>query len=309
MSTAALRKYRSGSERWTHRRQESFYGMLFAAPAILGFLLFAVGPMIASFVISFTDWSLLSDPNWVGFNNYRKIFDDELIKVSLTNTGKYALMAVPTGLAASLFIALLLNHIRTGQRFFLMILYLPSIMPIVPVMMVWLWLLEPNFGLINMALDRVGIGPMGWFSDPDQVLPSLVLMSLWGAGGSAVIFLSSLRGIPQTLYDAAMIDGAGGWACFRRITIPMLSPVIFFNLVMGLIGALQTFTQSYLIGGGRYNSGLLYNLYLYQKAFSYGQMGYAAAMAWILFVIIMLLTALVFRSSGFWVFYEGLRRE
>lgn len=294
---------------WTMRRREALFGMIFAAPAVLGFFLFALGPMVASFFISFTDWSLLSEAHWVGLANYRELFRDELIKTSLQNTAEYALMAVPAGLSASLFVALLLNHVRYGQRLFLSILYLPSIMPIVPVMMVWLWLLDPNFGLVNMALDQVGIAPLGWFSDPDMVLPSLVFMSLWGAGGGAVIFLASLRGIPQTLYDAAMVDGAGARACFRHITLPMLSPVIFFNLVMGLIGALQTFTQSYLIGGGRYNSGLLYNLYLYQKAFSYGEMGYAAAMAWVLFVITMVLTALVFRSSSLWVFYEGLRQE
>ncbi len=294
---------------WTMRRREAFYGILFAAPAILGFILFAFGPMLASFFISFTNWSLLSKAHWVGLENYRKLLTDDLIALSLKNTIEYSLMAIPSGLGASLFIALLLNHVRYGQRLFLSILYLPSIMPIVPVMMVWLWLLEPNFGLVNMALDKVGIAPLGWFSDPDMVLPSLVFMSLWGAGGGAVIFLASLRGIPQTLYDAAMVDGAGAWACFRSITLPMLSPVIFFNLVMGLIGALQTFAQSYLIGGGRYNSGLLYNLYLYQKAFSYGEMGYAAAMAWVLFVITMALTALVFRSSSLWVFYEGLRQE
>lgn len=294
---------------WTMRRREALFGMIFAAPAVLGFFLFALGPMVASFFISFTDWSLLSDAHWVGLANYRELFQDELIKMSLQNTAEYAVMAVPAGLGGSLFVALLLNHVRYGQRLFLSVLYLPSIMPIVPVMMVWLWLLDPNFGLVNMALDKVGIAPLGWFSDPDMVLPSLVFMSLWGAGGGAVIFLASLRGIPQEFYDAAMVDGAGARACFRHITLPMLSPVIFFNLVMGLIGALQTFTQSYLIGGGRYNSGLLYNLYLYQKAFSYGEMGYAAAMAWVLFVIIMVLTALVFRSSGLWVFYEGLRQE
>lgn len=289
----------------TLARREARFGLLFAAPAILGFLLFSFGPMLASLGISLTNWSLLSAPEWVGLENYQRLGSDPLISLSLGNTASYALLAVPSGLIASLLIAILLNQKVKGQRLFLLAFYLPSILPAVSVIVVWLWLLEPNFGLVNSALHSIGLPTVKWFNDPSTVIPSFVIMSLWGAGGGAVIFLASLQGVPQELFDAAMVDGAGKWRCFRHITLPMISPVIFFNLVTGIIGALQTFTQGYLIGGGRNNAGLFYNLYLYQSAFSRGEMGYAAAMAWLLFIIIAILTLLVFRSSGLWVFYES----
>ncbi|MBK8021951.1 MAG: sugar ABC transporter permease [Chloroflexi bacterium] len=295
----------SRPEGWSLAKREAFYGILFAMPAILGFLIFSFGPMLASLGISFTNWSLLSAPGWVGTENYQRLATDPLIGQSLGNTTRYALLAVPIGLIASLLIAVLLNQKVKGQRLFLLMFYLPSILPAVSVIVVWLWLLEPNFGLVNTALHSLGLPTLRWFSDPSTVIPSFVLMSLWGAGGGAVIFLASLQGVSQDLYDAAMVDGAGRLRCFRHITLPMISPVIFFNLVTGTIGALQTFTQGYLIGGGRDNSALFYNLYLYQSAFRQGEMGYAAAMAWLLFILIMILTALVFRSSGLWVFYES----
>jgi multiple sugar transport system permease protein len=293
----------------TLARQEAIFGILFAVPAILGLLLFSVGPMLASLGISFTNWSLLSAPEWVGIENYQTMAADPLVGLSLGNTAKYALMAIPVGLIASLMVAVLLNQKVKGQRLFLLAFYLPSILPAVAVTVVWLWLLDPNFGLVNLGLHTLGLPTLGWFSDPNLVMPSFVLMSLWGAGGGAVIFLASLQGVPRELYDAAMVDGAGNWRCFRHITLPMISPVIFFSLITGTIGALQTFTQGYLIGGGRDNAALFYNLYLYNNAFQQGNMGYAAALAWLLFIIILLLTVLIFRSSGLWVFYEGRARE
>lgn len=293
----------------TLARQEAIFGFLFAAPAILGLLLFSFGPMLASLGISFTNWSLLSPPEWIGIENYQKMIGDPLVGLSLGNTAKYALMAIPVGLIASLLVAILLNQKVKGQRLFLLAFYLPSILPVVAVTVVWLWLLDPNFGLVNMGLHSLGLPTLGWFSDPNLVMPSFVLMSLWGAGGGAVIFLASLQGVPRELYDAAMVDGAGNWRCFRHITLPMISPVIFFSLITGTIGALQTFTQGYLIGGGRDNAGLFYNLYLYNNAFQQGNMGYAAALAWLLFIIILLLTLLIFRSSGLWVFYESRSKE
>ncbi len=293
----------------TLARREAIFGILFAAPAILGLLIFSVGPMLASLGISFTNWSPLSTPEWTGIDNYREMLADPLVAQSLGNTAKYALMAIPMGLIAALAIALLLNQKVKAQRFFLLAFYLPSILPAVAVTVVWLWMLDPNFGLVNLGLHSLGLPTLGWLSDPDLVMPSFVIMSLWGAGGGAVIFLASLQGVPRELYDAAMVDGAGAWRCFRHITLPMISPVIFFNLITGTIGALQTFTQGYLIGGGRDNAGLFYNLYLYNNAFKQGNMGYAAALAWLLFVIILLLTLLIFRSSGFWVFYESRNSE
>ncbi|MCC6805022.1 MAG: sugar ABC transporter permease [Anaerolineae bacterium] len=290
-------------------RQETIFGILFAMPAILGLLLFSVGPILASFGISFTNWSLLAAPEWVGIENYQKMLSDPLVGLSLGNTAKYALMAIPIGLIASLSVAILLNQKVRGQRVFMLAFYLPSILPAVAVTVVWLWLLDPNFGLVNLGLHSLGLPTLGWLSDPNLVMPSFVLMSVWGAGGGAIIFLASLQGVPRELYDAAMVDGAGNWKCFRHITLPMISPVIFFSLITGTIGALQTFTQGYLIGGGRDNAGLFYNLYLYNKAFQQGNMGYAAALAWLLFVIILLLTLLIFRSSSLWVFYESRARE
>lgn len=293
----------------TLAHQEAIYGVLFAMPAILGLLLFSVGPIVASLGISFTNWSLLGAPEWVGIENYGKLLSDPMVGLSLGNTAKYALMAIPVGLIASLSVAVLLNQKVRGQRFFLLAFYLPSILPAVAVTVVWLWLLDPNFGLVNLGLHSLGLPTLGWLSDPNLVMPSFVLMSLWGAGGGAIIFLASLQGVPRDLYDAAMVDGANNWRLFRHITLPMISPVIFFSLITGTIGALQTFTQGYLIGGGRDNAGLFYNLYLYNNAFQQGNMGYASALAWLLFVIILLLTLLIFRSSGIWVFYESRSRE
>lgn len=286
-------------------REETITGVLFAAPAILGFVIFAFGPMVASLFISFTDWSLTKAPNWVGLDNYQRLFTDPKVLLSLGTTFKFGLLSVPLSLLTGLAIATLLNQKIKGQRFFLTLFYFPSILPIVAVMVTFLWIMQPEFGLLNYVLAQFGLPPQNWLSSADMVIPSLVIMSLWGAGGNAVIFLAALQGIPQELYEAAMIDGAGDLNKFRFVTIPLLSPVIFFLLVLGVIGALQTFTQAFLLKGGSDDSALFFNYYLWQNAFSNGRMGFASAMAWLLFGVTMILTALVFRSSALWVFYEN----
>ena len=291
------------------RRAETLTGILFALPAILGFLIFAIGPMIASLIISFTDWSLTKSPNWVQLQNYQRLFSDPKVLQSLGNTLKFGLLSVPLGMAASLGIAVLLNQKLKGQRFFLTLFYFPSILPLAAVLVTFLWVMQPEFGLLNYVLSQLGLPPQDWLGNKDMVIPSLVIMSLWGAGGGSVIFLAALQGIPQDYYEAAMIDGAGELQKFRHITLPLLSPVIFFQLVLGMIAALQAFTQAFLLRGGAGGSALFFNYYLYQNAFQNGRMGFASAMAWMLFGLTLILTLLVFRSSALWVFYENQSRR
>ena len=289
-------------------RQEALVGFLFALPAILGFIIFALAPMVASLVISFTNWSLLKAPEWVGLQNYVNMSLDDKILLSLKNTFLYGIIAVPLSIITSFSIALLLNQKIRGQRFFLTLFYFPSILPIAAVMVTFIWVLQNDYGLLNYLLRQANLPTQNWLGNQNTVIPSLVLMSIWGAGGGAVIFLAALQGIPKSLYEAAMVDGAGQVASFRYITLPMISPVIFFQLVMGVIGALQTFTQAYLLKGGG-GAALFFNYYLYLNAFQNGKMGYASAMAWLLFAITMVLTVLVFRSSALWVFYEDQSRK
>jgi len=288
----------------TQRRSEATMGILFALPAILGFLIFALGPMIAAMAISFTDWSLIRSPEWVGLDNYERLFTDPNIRTSLVATFKFGFLSVPVSLIAALMIAVLLNQKIKGQRFFLTLFYFPSILPMAAVLVTFLWVMQPDFGLLNYLLVQVGLPPQEWLGSADMVIPSLVLMSVWGAGGGAVIFLAALQGIPDSFYEAAEIDGAGSLAKFRHVTLPLVSPIIFFQLVLGVVGALQVFTQAYLLDGGAGDAALFFNFYLYQNAFEHGRMGFASAMAWLLFGITLILTLLVFRSSALWVFYE-----
>jgi len=294
---------------FTLAQRETIAGTLFALPAILGFLIFSLGPMIASVVISFTDWSLTKSPTWLGTDNYQRMFSDPKVMQSLMTTLKFGLMSVPLGLLISLSIALLLNQKIVGRRLFLTLFYFPSILPMAAVLITFLWVLQPDFGLLNYLLSRIGVQGQNWMGNKDTVLPSLVMLSAWGAGGGSVIFLAALQGIPSDYYEAAGLDGAGNWGRFRFITLPLISPVIFFQLVLGMIGALQVFTQAYMIRGGPNDAALFFNYYLYQNAFNSGRMGYASALAWLLFAITMILTVAAFRSSALWVFYEDQSRK
>ena len=289
-------------------RRQAIEGYLCIAPWLIGFLALTLGPMVFSFIISLSRWDLISAPRFVGLGNYSAIFaDDFRFRQSLWVTARYAALALPLGMAGSLGVAMLLNLNLKGMRVFRSIFYIPAILPGVAVTMLWMWILKPQGGVLNYFLGLSHVSPKPWLSDPNWALPAFVIMSLWGIGGGMIIYLAGLQSVPTQLYEAAEIDGAGSWKKFWTITLPMISPTILFNLVMGIIGSFQVFTASYIMtpGGGPGYSTLFYVLYLYQKAFRYLQMGYASALAWILFVIILALTLIVFRTSARWVYYEA----
>ena len=289
------------------RMSREAWGFLFICPWLLGFLLFTAGPMVASLVLSFYKYDLHS-LTWVGTKNYQVLLTrDPLFWKSLANTAIYVLFSVPLGLTGSLLLALLLNQRLRGIAFFRTAFYLPSLVPAVASALVWAWVFHPEAGLLNYALARVGIEGPKWLHDPKTALASLILMSLWGIGGGRmIIFLAGLQGISDELYEAASLDGARGWTTFRHITLPMLSPTLFFNLVLGVIGSFQVFTSAYVMtNGGPNNATMMYVLYLYNNAFRYFKMGKASAMAWILVAVLLVFTVIQFRSAAKWVYYEG----
>ena len=282
-------------------------GYLFIAPWLLGFLIFTVGPLLASFFFSFTRYDLLSKPVWIGVSNYKSLLtDDPLFWKSLWVTLRYGLVAVPLGTACAVILALFLNLNVKGIAIFRTIFFLPSIVPTVASSMVFIWLLNPQIGLINGILRNLGIVGPAWLNDARWAPWTLVFLALWGVGGSMVIYLAGLKDIPTYLYEAAIIDGASTFRRMWQITLPMLTPVIFFNVVMGVIGAFQYFTQAYILTqGGPEESTTFYALYLFNRAWRYLDMGYASAMAWILFVIVIGVTTLLFRTQSKWVHYGG----
>lgn len=290
--------------------QRHLEGWLFASPWIIGFLLWTLGPMLASLGLSFTEWDLLSPPQWVGLRNFEELFADALVWKSLTVTTIYAIVSVPLHLIFGLGLAMLLNRPIRGVRIYRTLLYLPAVLSGVAVALLWRWLLSADFGMVNLLLSYIGIRGPSWLGDERWALMSLMLMSLWGVGAGTIIYLAGLQGIPSDLYEAAEVDGAQGWARFRHITLPMMTPVLFFQLVVGIIAALQTFTQAFIItNGGPNNATLFLLLYLYRNAFQYFRMGYASALAWVLFLYILVLTLIVFRWSAVWVYYEGEKRK
>jgi multiple sugar transport system permease protein len=295
--------------RWWQRPKTmdavSFYA--YTSPWIFGFLVFTLGPMLASIYFSLTEWNMLSAPRFVGLANFSKLLTtDKVFYHSLWVTAYYTFGSVPLGMVAGLLIALLMNAKVRGITVFRTIYYLPSLVSGVAVALLWRWVFNPQMGVINGLLWQVGIKGPGWVFSQDWVIPSFIIMSLWGVGGSMIIYLASLQGVPSELYEAANIDGAGSWRRFLSITLPMISPVLFFNLIMGIIGSFQVFTQSFVMTEGGPNNGSLFLvLYLYRNAFQYFKMGYASSLAWVLFLIIMVFTLLVFRSSSVWVYYES----
>lgn len=295
---------------WTLSQQEAVWAYLFISPWIIGFFVFTVGPMLASLYFSATEYNVIDPPEWVGLANYHRLFlNDPLFWHSLKVTLNYALMALPLGLLIGFFLAILLNQKIPGVNLWRTVYFLPSVVAGVAVTLLWIRIFNTRIGILNPFLEKVfGIKGPGWLQDPDWALPALVIMGLWGIGGSMIIYLAGLQGIPTTLYEAATLDGANTWQRFQNVTLPMMTPVIFYNLVLGMIGSFQYFTEAYVASGGEggpVRSTLVYNLYLYQNAFKFFDMGYASALAWILFLIVLILTVLVFRSSDFWVFYEG----
>ncbi len=292
-------------------KKEAIAGYIFILPWIIGFLVLRLGPMISSLFLSFTEYTILTPPKMIGFQNFIKMFTtDTSFWAAVKVTFSYALFAVPVGIVLSLIIALLLNQSIPGTAVWRTIYYLPSVVSGVAVAMLWVWIFHSQFGLINVALHAIGIQGPAWLGDPRWALPALIIMSFWSIGGGMVINLAGLQGIPTELYEAASIDGANAWQRFWSVTLPMMSPVLFFNLVIGVIDAFQYFTNAYVMtNGGPGRSTLFYNLFLYQNAFRYYKMGYASALAWVLFLIILILTLLIFKSSPYWVYYEGLTNK
>lgn len=287
-------------------RREGLVGYIFISPWLVGFLVFTAGPILASLVLSFCSYDVLHPIQFVGLDNYAALPSDSVFWKSLTNT-LWMVGAVPLGMAVGLGVALLLNLDVGGQKFYRTAYYLPAIVPIVAAAILWIWLLQPQFGLINALLRYVGVRGPEWLQDPAWAKPALIMMGLWSAGSGMIIWLAGLKGIPRELYEAAEIDGAGARSRFTHITLPMLSPYIFFNLIMGVIGAFQVFTNAYVMTngeGGPVDSTLFYVFALFKYAFRYFNMGYASAMAWVLFVIILVLTMINWRFRKRWVFTE-----
>ncbi len=289
-----------------YMRRQWFGGIVCALPWIIGFIIFGGGPMLFSLLISFSDYDILSAPRLMGIDNYQRMFTtDRLWWVSLSNT-LYMVIAVPLGLVTSLAIAMLLNQQIKAMPMWRTFFYLPAIVPMVAASVLWIWIFNPQGGLLNGMLEWIGIEGPRWLQDADWSKPSLILMGLWGAGGGMIIWLAGLKSIPTSLYEAAEVDGAGAWQQFRHITIPQLTPYIFFNLIMGLIGTFQIFGQAFIMTqGGPVNSTTFYVYYLFNQAFRYGNMGYASAMAWVLFVIVLGVTVVQIKLSKRWVHYES----
>ncbi len=305
----------------TRQSRENLNGYLFAAPWLIGFFALTLGPMLASLFLGFLHWDGISMDTiaWVGLDNYERALADPDLGLALWNTAYYSFVSVPLGLMVALGLAILLNQPLRGIALFRTIFYMPAVVGGVATIMMWIWVFNPDYGLLNSALIKIcrllvffGLEQAAQWEMPRWIFsaiwakPSLILMSLWETGASMLIFLAALQNVPDALYEAADLDGAGRWKKFLHVTIPQISPALFFNLVMGVIGSFQVFSQAFLMtDGGPNKATLFYVLYLYNKAFGDFEIGYASALAWILFTIIMFFSALVFRSGKLWVYYEG----
>ena len=286
--------------------REARWGWLFVSPWVLGFLVFTLGPMLTSMYLSFHVYDL-HQIDYVGAENYTRLFTvDPVYLKSLRITLTYAVFAVPLGLLASLGLAVLLNQKVRGQQIFRTFFYLPSLVPSVATAIIWQWMFNTDHGALNQFLGWFGVPQIAWLQNEGYTMPAFVLMSLWGAGGARmVIFLAGLQGVDESLLEAATLDGATAWRRFKNVTLPLLSPVLFFNLVMGIIGAFQVFDTAYVMtGGGPNNASRFYALYLFQTAFEQLKLGKASAMAWVLFLILLVITAVQFYGSRRWVYYE-----
>jgi multiple sugar transport system permease protein len=276
------------------------------SPWLIGFICFTAGPMLASAYLSLTKYDIFSPPQWAGFANFARMLDDRLFWVALRNTAVYALMAVPIQVVSALFFAVLLNQKVRGVGVFRTLFYLPSVMPDVANAALWMFLLNPQFGVVNMILKAVGLPPSKFLTDVHTVRPTMALLNLWYIGTMMVVFLAALQGVSEELYEAADIDGATQITKFIHVTLPMISPSIFFNSIIGLIGAFQIFSFVYVATyGGPANASLMYMLHIYRHAFENLRMGYASALAWVLFVIVLIFTLIQFRLARRWVYYEG----
>lgn len=298
-------RVRSGRSWWTLRRRESLTGYLAISPWLLGFILLIAGPMAFSTYLMFTSWDLISTPRWVGLANVSRLIHDSVFREVLWNTIFYTCISVPVQLALALGVALLLNLEILGRNVYRAAAFLPSQIPYVATAILWFIIYNPNFGVANQILGKFGFSEIHWLDNTHWVKPALIIMSVWAFGNAMVIFLAGLQGIPLHLQEAASIDGADIFRRFVHVTIPMLSPTILFNLIIGTIGALQVFVPPYIMtDGGPGNSSLMGVLYIYQVGFQNFDMGYASLLSWILFLIIMLLTLGQFRLARRWVYYE-----
>ncbi len=287
------------------RKREGIIGYLFFLPGLIG-LVFLMGiPILYSLYISFTKYNIYNSPEWVGLKNYIVMFEDPLFTKSIINTLYYVALSVPINAIVGILLAVLLNQDVKGIRIFRTLFYLPTVVSGVAVALLWQWLLDPNFGLVNTFLANFGIDGPGWLTTTTWSKPSIVLMNAWAVGGTMIIYLAGLQGIPKSLYESAIIDGAGPVRRFINITIPMLSPTIFFNVIMGIISGFQVFMQAYIMtDGGPNNSTLFFAYHLYNKAFRDLQLGYASALAWVLLVITLIFTLIIFKFGDRWVYYE-----
>lgn len=298
-----IRQWRQMGPRARREAREGYLGIL---PWVIGFVAFTAGPLLASLVLSFTEWDIVRPPRWVGFANYVRMFtDDALFRNALRVTFYYVALSVPLQLVVGLGLSLLLNIKVRGMNVYRTIFYLPAVLSGVAVALMWIWIMHPDLGVINNLLAVVGIQGPGWFWDKNWALPSIVIMSLWSVGGGAVIYLAGLQNIPPHLYEAAQIDGANRWQRFRVITLPMLTPTLFFQLIVGMIDAFRIFTEAYVITkGGPLGATYFYMLYLYEEAFQNFNMGYASALGWVLTIIIASCSLVLFLTSNRWVYYE-----
>jgi multiple sugar transport system permease protein len=292
------------------RRRHILEAYLYLMPWLIGFVVLTAGPMLVSLALSFTSYNVISAPTFIGAQNYVDAFTaDQQFWPSLAKTFYYAIVSVPLGTVGSLALALLLNIKVKGTPIFRTIFFLPSLVPIVASVVLWIWLLQPEFGLINTLLyELFGVQGPGWFKSPEWAVPGLISLALWtGIGGTRmIIFLAGLQGVPEEMYEAAAIDGAGAWSRFRHVTLPMITPTIFVNLVLGIIGALQVFTPAFVAtNGGPAFATWFFALHIYKNAFQYFNMGFASALAWIFAVIILFLTWIQFRTASAWVYYAG----
>jgi len=310
-----LLMYLKGEDRMKVKTKRNISGFIFALPWIIGFVCFSAYPIVTSMYYSFTEFNMFQAPNFVGIANYKQLFQEAKFWKSLYNTLYMTVLGTPLNLAFGLFMANLLNKKLKGMSVYRTIFYMPTIVPAVASTLLWIWILNPTQGLLNNALKSLGLPAPNWLGDPQMTKPALLLMGLWGTGGIMLIFLAALQDVPKSLYEAAEIDGANSVRRFFSITLPSISPVIFFQLIMSVISNFQYFTQAYLMtnanstggfnaaSGGPENSLLFYALYLYQNAFAFFKMGKASAMAWILFIIVAIVTYALFKTQRKWVTY------
>jgi len=294
------------------RRRKKFWnslgiGLLFISPWLIGFLTLTLYPFFSSLYYSFTSYNILSPAKWIGLENYQKLMGDAKFMASIGNTLYYTVIAVPLGVVLAVLLAMLYNQKLPGNRLFRTLMYVPLIVPPVATALLWQWIFNPQVGLLNALLAKVGIVGPTWLGDPHWSKISLIIIAQWGVGGSVLLLLAALQDVPRPLYEAAEIDGANLWHKFVHVTLPMISPVVLFIAITGIINSFQVFTEAFIVSGGEggpVNSTLFYSLYLFQQGFRYFHMGYASAMAWLLFLAVLVVTLIVFRTSAKWVIYD-----